>query len=439
MFAKAAGVPITELDALVSSGQLLAKDVLPQFGEELRKAANEGGALGQKLYTTRVQQGRFFNELEQFQNKIFKGGMDTGGANLFQTLTTAMKENADAAANLGRVFKLVLDVMAGASRVAAPVLGSLANVLGTISEILNNTFVNKQGVMIAGMAGMALALRNIDVVAKSLTFRLVAILALMDELISPFVEGRIGLLEMAIGEDLALGQSDLMQGMGDWFSPDAEFKQGLNGFELAVVNATQALIKLTAAIAAIMLLVAPLKTLGLLGKGGKKILNRTAGGTSSTASSTTARESLRSRLGSAARGSISRVGGARGLGIGGMLIGATTQSRMDHLYDENGNFTGDQDTSIWDKMRSFLGWQTNDEFTERMQSLGATLNRENALQTESARRSGGTSVVFDQKLEVINAQGMDEGRLSQEIESRTQRQIEDYWGRQMQQNYSGRN
>lgn len=229
IFAKAMGVSTAEMTAQVESGNVLAKDVLPAFGRELQKAAAAGGALDVKLQNTMTAQGRFFNQLEMAQRKIFRGGFDEGFAKFLNTLASLIEENEQALTGIGKVFKVVFDTMTITVKAVTPVLRSFMFVMGEIAEVINNTFVNGLGFS-AMIAGIGLALKKfglLNAVLNSIAFKALMVVGVLDEIASLFTTGRVGLLEIAIGKDIDFTKTDLAKGIAEWMDTGSDWVQNL--------------------------------------------------------------------------------------------------------------------------------------------------------------------------------------------------------------------
>lgn len=100
--ARAMGVTTKELDKLVSSGELLARDFIPKFTAQLAKEIPLGNA-GQSIGA----------EIERMKNSLFELQVAFGGA-FSESLTKAIKQIADATNNLsasGEVIKGVTNVL----------------------------------------------------------------------------------------------------------------------------------------------------------------------------------------------------------------------------------------------------------------------------------------------------------------------------------------
>jgi tape measure domain-containing protein len=130
IFAAAAGVSTEELEALVESGNLLAKDVLPQFGIALQEAARNGGALEAKMLTLRVAEGKMRHEWEAFQKTIFDSGMS-------RVLTEIYRATGDLLAGLKPFLAPLVGFFSGfissftwLIRLIAAMLGDFADFLG---------------------------------------------------------------------------------------------------------------------------------------------------------------------------------------------------------------------------------------------------------------------------------------------------------------------
>ena len=183
-------------------GELLAKDVLPLVGKEFRKAANDSGALDEKLKSVRVTQGQFFKELETSRRTIFDEKFNKALAELFSSLSEGLKDSTAGLKGLGRVYAGFFRLVKGASEVLVPILDSVFFVMGEVSDILSAVFSSTEGKIIGGIIAMTYAAKNLDLVFKSIAARLFVVFAILDEIFSLFVKGRQGVLELALDQDL---------------------------------------------------------------------------------------------------------------------------------------------------------------------------------------------------------------------------------------------
>lgn len=244
IFSRAAGVSEAEFFKMMENGELLAEDILPKVSMEMSRMANAGGALSQKLMTTRAQQGIFFKELETAGNIVFKSGFDKGLANLFNTLTTQLQEGRKGLEGLGKIFKWFFDTISLGVNIVAPVMDSFFFVLGegfgvlnTINSFMGNNFFSTLLLVGGGLLGITKLFKSFPMFAKYLPFLgagfkgldkgaikstksikilgraimsvfrgplaiVTLLVAALDEIFSIFKKGRVGLLEKFLfGED----------------------------------------------------------------------------------------------------------------------------------------------------------------------------------------------------------------------------------------------
>lgn len=219
LFANALNLSTKELLAQVESGKLLAEDVLPKVAKEMKKVANNGGALELKLKSMRVQQGVFFNEFQQGLNTIFTSGFDEGGGEMFSEMTEQLKLSGKGLEGLGRIFRMVFKVIGNIAKVITPILDSLFFVLGKISDTLVYTFNTQSGQIIAGIGGIGLATlvltKRVVLLNKALTATLAHIMriafigvtavAVVDEIASLFDDTRTAQIERSMGRQTGFG------------------------------------------------------------------------------------------------------------------------------------------------------------------------------------------------------------------------------------------
>lgn len=281
--AKAMGMTTAEFTAMVESGQLASSDFLPKFGIALREAANSAGALEQKYKTTRVAQGRFFKQLETAQNTIFKGGMDEGGAVLFNQLAKGLDESEHGLKSFGKVFKAIFKTVAGLAKVLMPILSDLATIVGTLAQGLMTIFGSTTGRIFVGMIAFNRVLKMLNTSTGRLAMNWAAVLGTITEVIALFTRGYVGVTELALGGDLALGEMEAFQKLGEIFNDD-----GLIGDASRTIITYLPLILIAlAAIRTAVLSYGWIKDLiTKIGKGGSKAAGTTAKHITKTATKT---------------------------------------------------------------------------------------------------------------------------------------------------------
>lgn len=251
IFARSMGKSEAELFKMMENGELLAEDVLPKVAKEMNRMANSGGALEQKLKTTRVQQGIFFKELETAGNTIFTSGFDEGLATLFNSLSTALKEGREGLVGLGKTFKWFFETISLGVKIVSPLLDSILFVTGelfgglnNLNNFLGNNFISTLIIVAGALLGITKIFKSFPKFAKYLpflgkafkdigddaikttksvtilgtAFRLALrsplaiaalIIAALDEIFSMFTKGRVGLLEEWIfGKDVGFDTLD---------------------------------------------------------------------------------------------------------------------------------------------------------------------------------------------------------------------------------------
>lgn len=210
VFARALNVSEQELFAMMERGELLAKDVLPLVGAEFAKAARQGNALATALASARIQQRRFITSAQEGADVIFQAGFGAGTSNLFETMTDSITSNKSALEGLGKTFKLVFDTVAVVVKLVTPVLDSVLTLLGALSDTLQLIAKDSVGKFILAAAAMTGVVKTLTFAVSTLLVKLLAVLGAIDEIYSLFTEGRVGLLELAVGKDLNLSTSDLV-------------------------------------------------------------------------------------------------------------------------------------------------------------------------------------------------------------------------------------
>lgn len=100
-----------ELDKMLEQGQLMAKDVLPHFSEELLKLASANGGLAKATESTLAQMARMQNAWTRLKLEIGSSGFIEEVTNLFITLTESMNEGEGFATVFGAALEIVVGVI----------------------------------------------------------------------------------------------------------------------------------------------------------------------------------------------------------------------------------------------------------------------------------------------------------------------------------------
>ncbi|QGY31290.1 tail tape measure protein [Pantoea cypripedii] len=102
---------LTEQDlfALMQSGQLFAKDILPYVGKEMAKTARNGGALDKAMKSNRASWQRLQTAMQASMNEFYKSGFGEATTDLFNTLTAFLNNNADTFRWWGHIAGQVVD------------------------------------------------------------------------------------------------------------------------------------------------------------------------------------------------------------------------------------------------------------------------------------------------------------------------------------------
>lgn len=266
-FERLTGLDGSQLLDYVATGKLLAKDILPLFAEELQKAANASGALDAKLQTTMTQQGRFFKQLETAQDTIFRGGMDKGGAAMFNQLAKGLDESEHGLKSFGKLFEAVFKTVAGIAKVLMPILSDLATMVGTLAQGLMTIFGSTTGRIFVGMIAFNRVIGMLNTSTGRLALNWAAVLGTITEVIALFTRGYVGVTELALGGDLALGELEIFQKLGDMFNDD-----GLMGDALrSIVTYLPLILVAIAAVRTAILASRGIRGIfGRIGKGGSK-------------------------------------------------------------------------------------------------------------------------------------------------------------------------
>lgn len=199
IFAKALGMTELEMFKLIEDGKLMATDVLPKVAIQMKKMANEGGALEAKLQSTRVAQGQFNTALQEAQDKIFNSGFNKGLAGLFQTMTKSMNDNGITLERIGRIYEKVFNV------ISKLVQGATVFIEAFVRSLESLWIVMKWGIdnPIAGMliaipiltAGFKTLAGTIALAMRTPLVILTAVVGVMDEIRGFFDENVEGIFD----------------------------------------------------------------------------------------------------------------------------------------------------------------------------------------------------------------------------------------------------
>lgn len=204
---QATGKTTAELRKMMEQGQL-GVDVLPAFGKALRGLAKQGGGLELAISSARVQQARFITQSQKAADTIFREGFGEGVSSFFNTLTGDIAESEDGLKGLGQAYRLFFRILEGSTRFLIPILDNVFTVLGDVATSIELAFGQESLNNIIKFGGAALiALNPILRVAS-------AIVIALDDLSALFLSGKIGLLEKALGTDIALGEQEATPAIG---------------------------------------------------------------------------------------------------------------------------------------------------------------------------------------------------------------------------------
>ena len=216
---KATGLSGTALEKAMKDGKLLAEEVLPKLGRELRKVAATNKALEKVLQTSRVAENRFITALQKLMDIIFQSGFGEALTTFFNTSTEFLKKMSGLGKFLGQVFKFAIDAVSGALAVLSVPLGVLSDIFETI-DILSKSVSEKLNIMsgsvfpkLAGAIGIvALAIAKLNRRMIVISATVTAVLATILEIVALTTKGVQGAVERAIlGEegDLALDKESV--------------------------------------------------------------------------------------------------------------------------------------------------------------------------------------------------------------------------------------
>lgn len=98
-----------EFAKLVGDGKVLAKNVLPAVGDELKALARNGGALNKAVNSNRAAFQRLQTSMQLSQKNLFDAGFGKSLTDAFNGVTDAINSNQSAFSSLGEVSGKVID------------------------------------------------------------------------------------------------------------------------------------------------------------------------------------------------------------------------------------------------------------------------------------------------------------------------------------------
>lgn len=207
---------------MMERGELMAADVLPKVAKEFARTARQGNALATAMKTARVSQRQFITAAQESADFLFQAGFGEGTVNMFKVMKEALVDSKDGLEGLAKTFKLVFDSIALVVKHVSPILNVLLTLLGSVADIINTIFVNDTAAYIAGVLALAKVFKALNVQLAFAAGRLLLIAGLLDEVIAPFKEGKVGGIEKALGRDLNLGSESFV---GNPFGGTQQFLQ----------------------------------------------------------------------------------------------------------------------------------------------------------------------------------------------------------------------
>ncbi|WMY75831.1 tape measure protein [Buttiauxella selenatireducens] len=122
-----------EFAKLVGDGKVLAKNVLPAVGDELKALARNGGALNKAVNSNRAAFQRLQTSMQLSQKNLFDAGFGKSLTDAFNGVTDAINSNQSAFSSLGEVSGKVID---GFMAVAGGVYNAFIDIDGIIKTYL---------------------------------------------------------------------------------------------------------------------------------------------------------------------------------------------------------------------------------------------------------------------------------------------------------------
>ena len=228
--AKSLKVTTQELNKMLKDGKVLAKDLLPEMTLNIRAMAREGGALEKQLNSTRVAQNRFFFELQNSENIVFRAGFGESIKEFFDVVSMELKGSEKALEGFGKLFGLILRGITKFLQITIPWLESFGVILGVIADnikiitallgglFLKNLILSMRTTLGLSAAfitasssiGKARVAMNLFAASSAAAFLKVSLLLEgVANLIGLTQKGVAGSLEVALGKDIDLNFADV--------------------------------------------------------------------------------------------------------------------------------------------------------------------------------------------------------------------------------------
>lgn len=124
------------LEKLMQDGKLYAKDILPYFGEEIRKIVESG--LDTALKSNVNAMNRLMNVFENAANVIFKSGFAQGLTDFFNTTAELIKQLNPLWTGLSKILGSMFKLLASMINYVKPFLITFGDILKSITDGLGD-------------------------------------------------------------------------------------------------------------------------------------------------------------------------------------------------------------------------------------------------------------------------------------------------------------
>lgn len=164
---------VAEMLDLQKNGKLISSKVLPEFAEALSNAARNNNGLDDALKSNRVSMNRLQFTMEEAADNFFKSGFSEGLTDLFNSMSSFIRNNTKLWKSLGTVVGGVLKLLAKLVTVLEKAFQALGAVIDGVVFIMGDfaallalpfalAFVKKMGMMTASVLtfGRATAAAN---------------------------------------------------------------------------------------------------------------------------------------------------------------------------------------------------------------------------------------------------------------------------------------
>jgi tape measure domain-containing protein len=165
---------VGNLEKLMQDGKLYAKDILPAFAKQLRLAAK--GGLDKALDSNRIAMNRLIFATQEASNELFKSGFGRGLTELFNQLSTSIRDLIPLFKGLGRIAGSALEIISKGIKLITPPLQFLGTILDKLTDATGEFSYIWNTIFVAGMVKFASLSPALKVVFSTLRLGMLGLL-----------------------------------------------------------------------------------------------------------------------------------------------------------------------------------------------------------------------------------------------------------------------